>query len=446
MRYYLTTLLICTVTHLLTSSDAIFNNNDSESIWSTGKGNAQNTYRIVPSMATNYSKIPWTYEYNATSQDLTQFGRGVGINANFMVCLTSNGIVRWTLSFEPVETMEPAGVSNIISDRQGVLFYTISWAGDRKFTAKLCQITNAQTSQPVQQCIENYQLFMSTNAPLALNEKYDLLVTAVEDNKIDSIPAVLDKKTLKLLWTNRRFFGAGRNGQYRCDTSTGDIFWIGGDTRLLKFDHSGKNLINNYTDAYLSGIDFVLDKQRQIIVQPWQNASSLPWKLVVSSYDVSAQQIKLRWSWCPPSSIGNNDGITSPAIDEQGTAYMSSMPLAFAIDSQGKTVWTTQLATSSEMKTFELYSTCVAMNSKRRVLYIVSVSQSRQGSKSLCFITAVSMDTGKVIERINLNLTTNEQIIPQCPILVGDEMLYFSWLTGEYPELVPLKVMGIQQV
>ena len=88
MRYSLTTLLICIVTHLFMISDAIFDNNDSESIWSTDKGNAQNTYRIVPSMATNYSKIPWTYEYNVTSQDLTQFGRGVGINGDIYFFLS----------------------------------------------------------------------------------------------------------------------------------------------------------------------------------------------------------------------------------------------------------------------------------------------------------------------------------------------------------------------
>jgi hypothetical protein len=239
-------------------------------------------------------------------------------------------------------------------------------------------------------------------APLALNEKYDLLVTAVSDNEIESIP--------------------------------------------VKFDHNGQNLINNYTKTDLSGVDFVLDKQHQTIVQPWQNGSSLPWKLVVSSFDVSGRQIKLQWSWFPPSLIADNDDITAPTIDEKGTVYMASMPLAFAINNQGKTIWTSQLATSSEMKTFDLFSTCLTMNPARRVLYVVCASAYSQKAKFLYFITAVNMDTGKVIKRIDLNLGNNTPITPQCPILVGDEVFYFSWLTGQYPQQVPFKVMGIEQV
>ncbi|CAF0912083.1 unnamed protein product [Adineta steineri] len=423
-----------------------FDDDDPESLWSTGMGNSQSTYRIQPTVATNYSKLPWTYEYNLTSQDVTRFGHAAGINGDFMVCLTTNGNVRWTLFIEPVEDMDPIGLSNIIVDRQGQLFYTISWSGDTIYTAKICRVTQAQTSHPVQQCVEDYQVFAYVTSSLALDDKYDLLVAAVSDNEIETVPAVLDKKTLKLVWINRHYFGAGMDGQYRCDTNTGDILWLGGDWRLIKFDHNGKNLLNNYTTPSAGGYDFVLDRQHQIIVQPWQNGSSLPWKLLVSSYDVSAQQIKERWRWEAPSLIADNDDITSPSIDENGTVYMSSMPLVFAIDTQGKVMWTTRLATSSEMETYDLTSFYLGMNTKRRVLYVVTCSTYSQKSKFLYFITAVNMDTGKVIKRINLNLGTDKQISPQSLILVGNEMLYFSWLTGQYPESVPFKVIGIQQV
>jgi hypothetical protein len=362
-----------------------------------------------------------------------------------MVCLTPNGVVRWKLYFEPVPDMDPIGISNIVSDRQGLLYYTISWSGDTIYTAKICRVTHAQTAHPVQKCIENYQLFMDINAPLALNEKYDFLVTAVSDNEIESVPAVLNKTTLDLLWVNRHFFGADMDGRYRCDVNTGDMFWIGGDDNLLKFEYSGQNLINNYTQSGL-GTDFVLNRQQQIIIRPWQNASQLPWKLLVSSHDVSTRKIKLRWNWYAPPSIADNDGITSPTIDENGTVYMSSMPLAFAIDSLGKTVWTSELATSSEMKTFELFSYCITMNSKRRILYILSGGSYSQKSNFLYFITAVNMDTGKVLKRINLNQEKNKYITPQCPILIGDEMFYFFWLTNQYPKLVSLKATGIPQL
>lgn len=364
-------------------------------------------------------------------------------SADFMICLTPNGVIRWKLYLEPVPGMDPMGVSNIVSDRQGLLYYTVSWSGDDTFTAKICRITSAQTSHPSQKCIENYQLYMDINAPLALNEKYDFLVTAVSDNEFESVPAVLNKTTLDLLWVNRHFFGADMDGHYRCDTNTGDMFWLGGDDRVLKFTYNGQNLLNSETQSD-SGTDFVLDSQKQIIVQPWQNMSSLPWKLLVSSYDVSTRKIKLLWTWYAPSSIADNDDITPPTIDEKGTVYMSSMPLAFAINSVGKTVWTSELATSQEMKTFELVSYCITMNSKRRILYILSGST--QKSKSLYFITAVNMDNGKILKRIDLNVGTNKHIEPQCPILIGDEMFYFFWLTGEYPALVPFKITGIQQL
>jgi hypothetical protein len=57
-----------------------------------------------------------------------------------------------------------------------------------------------------------------------VNEKYDFLITAVSDNEIETVPAVLNKTTLKLLWVNRHFFGADMDGHYRYDTNISDIF------------------------------------------------------------------------------------------------------------------------------------------------------------------------------------------------------------------------------
>lgn len=366
--------------------------------------------------------------------------------ADFLLCLTVNGMVRWKLYVEPVAEMDPAGVSNIVTDRQGHLFYTISWAGDTIYTAKICRVTNAETSHPLQKCIENAQLFVYITTPLALNEKYDFLITAVVDNEIETVPIVLNRTTLDLVWINRHFFGAGMHGGYRSDLITGDLFWISGNDNLLKFNYTGQNLINNSTQLDGFGRDFVLDRQQQIIVRPWQNMTSITWKLLVSSLDVSTRKIKLRWNWHAPSLIAENDDITPPTIDQNGTVYMSSMPLAFAISNQGKTLWTSELATSMEMKKFNLVSYCVTMNMKRRILYIVSGSAFFEKINRFYFITAVHMDTGKVMKRIDLNLENDKLITPQCPILIGDDMFYFLWLTGEYPQLVPFKVKGIQQL
>src|SRR3984957_19595654 len=88
MGYYLVVLLICVILHQFTIADATIDDDEPESLWATDKGNSQNTYRIVPSMATNYSKLPWIYEYNLTSQDVTQFGQGAGINGDLYFFLS----------------------------------------------------------------------------------------------------------------------------------------------------------------------------------------------------------------------------------------------------------------------------------------------------------------------------------------------------------------------
>jgi hypothetical protein len=116
---------------------------------------------------------------------------------------------------------------------------------------------------------------------------------------------------------------------------------------------------------------------------------------------------------------------------------MASMPLAFAIDSQGKILWTSELATSMEINKFELVSHCITMNSKQRIVYILSGSFFSRKSNILFFVTAIHMDTGKIIKRIDLNVGNDGGITSKCPILIGDEMFYFIWLTGQYPQSVP---------
>jgi hypothetical protein len=88
MSYYLVVVLIFVISYQFTITDATTNDDESESLWSTDKGNSQNTYRIIPSMATNYSKMPWIYEYNLTSQDVTEFGQGAGINGDIYFFLS----------------------------------------------------------------------------------------------------------------------------------------------------------------------------------------------------------------------------------------------------------------------------------------------------------------------------------------------------------------------
>jgi hypothetical protein len=89
MVYYILVLLICVILHQFPIVSAGTNDDDDpEALWSSEERNCQNTHRIVPYMATNYSKMPWTYEYNLTSQDVTQVGQGAGINGDLYFFLS----------------------------------------------------------------------------------------------------------------------------------------------------------------------------------------------------------------------------------------------------------------------------------------------------------------------------------------------------------------------
>ncbi|CAF4985018.1 unnamed protein product [Rotaria sp. Silwood1] len=452
MKCLLVSFLFCFVAQILHA-----NVSDDEYLWSTDEGNSQNTFHIIPSIATNYSGKTWQYEYNSSSQDLTNLGIGGGVNGDvyfflsetryhpidFIICLTTNGVRRWKLYIESVADMIPVGASNIVSDRNGTLYYSVSWTGNEEYTAKICRIKYAQTDHPYQECIKNYQLYMDINSPLAINEKFNLLITAVVDDTFESVPAAINKTTFEILWINRNYFGAGMNGHYKIDSKTGDMYWIGGDDYLLKFNEKGQKLLNGDSHSG-GGRQFVLDNDQQIIVRSWQNMSDIRWPIVVSSWNVS-KQFQLRWNWYAPKSIAENDAITQPIMDEKGITYLSSMPLIFALSTTGKTLWSTILATNEEMKNFELISWCLAMNSHTRILYVVAGSPLFHKGNAMYFITAVHMDTGKVLKRININHGI-PKLTPSCPILIGDDMFYVFWLTGQYPDLVPLKLAGIPQV
>ena len=45
-----------------------------------------------------------------------------------------------------------------------------------------------------------------------------------------------------------------------------------------------------------------------------------------------------------------------------------------------------------------------------------------------------------------MNDTEQKKVtIPYCPILIGNDMIYISWLLGEYPDLVPLNIISTPQ-
>ncbi len=63
---------------------------DDEFAWINGMGNARNTRRLNPSLATNYNGSSWNYFYNSSSQDAGVFGVGVGINGDLYSYLSTS--------------------------------------------------------------------------------------------------------------------------------------------------------------------------------------------------------------------------------------------------------------------------------------------------------------------------------------------------------------------
>lgn len=83
-------LLSFVILHQFFIAHANTNDVDFESLWSSEEGNSQNTYRIVPSIATHYSKMPWIYEYNLTTQDKTYRSLAAGINGDLYFFLSKS--------------------------------------------------------------------------------------------------------------------------------------------------------------------------------------------------------------------------------------------------------------------------------------------------------------------------------------------------------------------
>ncbi len=82
-------LLVCQLI-VLVSIETVLTNSDDEFAWTSAMGNARNTRRLIPSLATNYSNHSWNFVFNSSSQDTTVFGVGVGINGDLYSYLSAS--------------------------------------------------------------------------------------------------------------------------------------------------------------------------------------------------------------------------------------------------------------------------------------------------------------------------------------------------------------------
>lgn len=103
-----------------------------------------------------------------------------------------------------------------------------------------------------------------------------LLITSVRKYDLGSVPAVLNKTSLDLVWLNEDFFVTAAYVSGRWDSNTGDLFWFSDRDCLLKLNYTGEMLIKSYTQLDADGTDFVLHRYKEVIVRSWRNATSVP--------------------------------------------------------------------------------------------------------------------------------------------------------------------------
>lgn len=365
-----------------------------------------------------------------------------------MLCLTPNGETRWKMYLESVPRMINVGVSNIISNPEdNTLIYISTWADAGSFANKICRVYYPETKHPAQECVTNENVFIHFSSAILLDVKANLLIATVIDNR----PAAFNASTFEMIWVNKEIMAADMGSDYKTDLSTGNIYWIGGDDNFRKMNSMGTCLIDS--DANSGGTrEFALDSSHQIMVRAWKNMTDRRWPIVLSAWNVDNTDINVRWEW---NSINMNSTTSSectpPIIDNQyNLTYFANLPYAIAIDTMtGVTKWQNEIVTSDEMNLLNLISTCITFNEHTKILYVLVQSQYTYSTLSLIALYA---DTGKILRRIDIlkdemkDVQQKKITIPSCPILIGNDMIYISWLLGDYPELVPLTIGGIPQL
>lgn len=365
-----------------------------------------------------------------------------------MLCLTPNGETRWKMYLQSVPLKMVVGVSNIISNREdNTLIYISTWADTGSYVSQICRVYYPDTKHPAQECITTYDISIPISSPISLDTKSNLLITSAFDDK----PAAFNLTTFEMLWVDKETMGADMGSDYKIDLSTGDLYWIGGDDNFRRMNSTGFCLIESGDVNSGGSRDFAFDNQHQIIVRAWQNMTDRRWPIVLSAWDVDNMNISVRWEWKSIDVNSTSTDCTPPIIDNQyGLTYFANLPYSIAFNTQtGDIQWQTAIVTTEEIDQLNLISTCITFNENTRIVYVLTHSEF---TYSTIFLTALHADTGKILRRIDIlkdgkNVTEQNKItIPYCPILIGNDMIYISWLLGSYPDLVPLNIIGVPQL
>ncbi|CAF3514901.1 unnamed protein product [Rotaria socialis] len=426
--------------------------------WIHSMGNPSNTRRIIPSLPTNYTGKLWYFISNGSSQANAIQGLGAGINgdlyffmsenlthsADYFICMTLNGLIRWRIYLQPIEKMINVGVSNIVSTTDGLIYFISSWTDGISSSGKACRISNGQTNKPILECAENNQLYYPyEEAPLSLDDSAVYLFTTVVNQSI----AVINATSLEIVWIDRGVIGCSSKSTYNSD-GTG-IYWIGDDDHFRKVNGRDTRLLDIYVNS--GGNRFYsFDQRHSVIARVWQNFHSTTsnGSVIVSGWDALASgDFGLLWQWNEPHQSSAQS--TQPTVNDQlGVTYISVLPFMYAIDQHGLTLWKTQIVSRDEINQYNLISNCLAFNAETNIIHVlVSSSSIGQGKRlSTIFIARLRVNNGQLLNRINIDLPSNAKVNAHCPILIGNEALYIPWIMGNDPDLASLNIMGFPQM
>jgi len=144
-----------------------------------------------------------------------------------LVYVTTNGFIRWKLYLERDPEMNNIALSNIVSNSDGILFFTISWFKQGVYLNKICRILNAETNNPIEECGSNNLFYQSFQSLLSIDDSSVFLFTTLYGQAM----AVINTTSLQIEWSDRINLGA-INSHYNSD-GTG-IYWIGFDDHFRK--------------------------------------------------------------------------------------------------------------------------------------------------------------------------------------------------------------------
>ncbi|CAF3371930.1 unnamed protein product [Rotaria sp. Silwood2] len=360
--------------------------------------------------------------------------------ADHLLSVTSNGIVRWKLYLDSIPKMINKAVSNIVSNNNGQVFFISSWANDSSYSAKACRLSMIQTTNPLQECVENALLYSEFNNPLSINDAAIYLFTTT----LNQSPAVINTTSLELVWIDRQTIGAANDSNYNSD-GTG-IYWIGNDDHFRKVDGRDKKLLDKIMNSDGSR-HYAFDRFQSFIVRPWLNITETTKTLVVSAWNVLASA-DFNLIWQRTDFQANSTRCTQPVIDDhQGVTYIGVLPYLNAININGKLLWQVRITSDEEIDRFNLVSNCLTLNAETKIIYVLvssaSVDESDHFSK--IFIARIRADVGTILTRINVDVPLKSSILAQCPILIGNDMLYLAWLVSTEFNTTQLNIYGYPQ-